>query len=95
MKITPYKLARVKSILPQEDRDEIDKQVAEGKFKPETRSLIAKYANLLSPKRLSKTKGAFGKRGTDRKEYIRLKKIAKLKEAIDIQKELETDKKDG
>lgn len=65
MKLTPYKLARVKLysrsfptvFLLQEEIEQIDK----GDWSPELTSKIHKIAHLLLPKRLKRTKGAFGK----------------------------------
>jgi len=71
MKITLHKIHKVKMALPQEDRDQIDKELAEGGLKPETMSRVAKfYHNFLSCKRQTKVKGAFGKRGGNRKMQI-------------------------
>lgn len=80
MKLTKYKLARIKSNLPQEDRDRIDEEIAAGKLSPEMKSTIDKWLLMLAPKRLSKTKGAFGKLGTNRKfqKLEQKKQVAKL-----------------
>ena len=75
MKLTPFKIARIKMQLPQEDRDKIEKEQSEGVFSPEISSLLNQWANRLAPKRLSKTKGAFGKKGTNRKEIKRQKRL--------------------
>jgi hypothetical protein len=82
MKLTKYKIARIKSILPQEDIDRIEKEEKEGKFSSEIKSLLDQWNNKLAPKRLSKTKGSFGKYGTNRKKSIlqnQLKLIEQLK----------------
>ena len=65
MKLTPYKLARVKlyskifkdAFILTEEFDQIDK----GDWSPDLTSRINKIANRVLPKRLKKTKGAFGK----------------------------------
>lgn len=71
MKITLDKIQRVKLVLPEEDREQIDKELKEGNLSPETMSKVAKfYNNFIAPKRLRKTKGAFGKKGANRKAQV-------------------------
>lgn len=82
MKLTPYKLARIKLYLPKEDRELIDNK----DWSPELTSKIHKMAHFLSPKRLSRTKGAFGHPGLDRKEEKRIKAKNQLKEIVDNEK---------
>ena len=97
MKLTPYKIARIKMSLPQQDRDKIEEQQKEGKFSPEMQSLLSKAGNFHSPKRLSKTKGAFGKKGINRSlEQKRQKKmLGKLiEEARQQEKEESTNSKE-
>lgn len=93
MKLTPYKIARIKSYLPEEDKEEIDKQINKGKLDDKMMSNLAKNAFMLLPKRLSKTKGAFGKKGTNRKEQKMQEKVEAFKRAIDEQKKIEELKK--
>lgn len=93
MKLTPYKIARIKMSLPQQDRDKIEEQQKEGKFSPEMQSLLSKAGNFHSPKRLSKTKGAFGKKGTNRKkqQFERKVQIQKLIKDLQAQEQAEKD----
>lgn len=90
MKLTKYKIARIKSVLPQEDIDRIEKEEKTGEFSSEIKSLLDQWANKLAPKRLSKTKGAFGKYGTNRKKSV-LQKQLKLIEQLKKQPKEEVD----
>lgn len=83
IKLTPYKLARIKSHLPDEDKQLIDA----GNWSSELTPKIHKMAHLLAPKRLSQTKGAFGKPGTNRKEQKRLAMVQKLNDIVENQKD--------
>lgn len=77
--------------LPQQDRDKIEEQQKEGKFSPEMQSLLDKAANFYSPKRLSKAKGVFGKKGTNRslQQKSQKKMLGKLIEEARQQEEAE------
>ena len=86
MKITPYKIARVKMSLPPEDREQIEKEMAqEGGISSELMSTIAKNINYFAPKRLKKTKGAFGHKGLNRKVAKRLQRIQNIIAAQEAQ----------
>lgn len=95
MKITKYKIARVKNLLPEEDKEEIRKQEEAGELSSEMKSKIAKYCNILAPKSGSKTKGAFGKKGINRKQDNKQKKIDRLKAVIERQKLFDAEEKKG
>jgi hypothetical protein len=90
VKITPHKIALVKSILPQEDRDLIDSELAAGELSPRVRGLIEQALNWLSPKKNKAAKGAFGSGGLNRKKKNRDKKKARLLALLDDLKEDES-----
>ena len=73
-------------MLPDQDRDRIDMELAsEDGLSPKMTSLIASSCNYLSSE---KVKGAFGKRGTNRKQQIREKQKAFRKSQADAKKAL-------
>ena len=69
MKITDWKLTRVLLHLPKEDCDSVKKDLKDnGKLSPENQSKVAKMHNAVGQS--VKVKGAFGKKGTNRKLQI-------------------------
>lgn len=88
MKLTPYKITRIKSFLPEEDKKQIDKEFERGDWSSKTKALLDHWAEALAPNRL-KSKGGFGRRGTTRKATnLKLKREA-LQKALEEAKENE------
>lgn len=83
MKLTPYKLARVKNALPQEDRERVEKEIKEGELSPEMKSKIDSWLRYFTPNSRKRKNGAFGKRGTNRKAQL----LEKKKEIVGLLEE--------
>lgn len=79
MKLTPYKLARIKMTLPSEDVKLIEAEMAqEGGPSSRMKSMLDKLNNHFH--RGKKQKGCFGKVGTNRKAQ----KAAKQKQIVEM-----------
>lgn len=90
MKLTNWKIAKAILLLPEEDRKMVEREMSSPDgISSENMSRIQKMVNSLSSSKIN-NKGAFGKRGSDRKSLVASRRkdfIEKLKKA---QKESES-----
>lgn len=86
MKLSKYKLARVKLYMTEQDKELLNEQLKEGKILPEMKSRIDSLLNFLKPKRKKRGQGCFGSIGLNRKENKKLEMQRTIQEIIEQEK---------
>ena len=93
MKLTNWKISKAISLLPEEDRKMVKEEMASPDgISSENMSRIQKMVNSLSSGKTN-NKGAFGKRGSDRKSLVAsrrkdfIQKLKKAQEQSELEKE--------